>query len=93
VTNDDYQKKFNDIIDEMKKISFSRHIDYGGDSIFKYGMKMRFADIWRKYARLENLIWYQNKISDERESVRDTLIDLANYAVIALIVYDEEKEF
>ena len=31
-------------------------------------------------------------ISQTDESIRDTLIDLANYAIICAILYDETKE-
>jgi len=88
MTNEEYQEKFSAILEEMKKISFSKHSDYGGDSVFKYGMKMRFADIWRKFARLENFIWYENAPKGN-ETIRETLLDSAIYNIIALIVYDE----
>ena len=89
--NEEYQKKFNDILEEMKKISFPKHSDYGDDTVFRYGMKMRFADIWRKFARLESLIWNENVSKNKEETIRDTLLDLAVYSIIALIVYDKEN--
>ena len=92
MTNEEYQKKFNSILEEMKAISFPKHSDYGNDSVFRYGMKMRFADIWRKFARLDSLIWQENCPEDKKETIRDTLLDLANYSAIALIVYDEEND-
>ena len=34
----------------------------------------------------------KEKLKVKDESIKDTLIDLANYAIIALILYEEEKE-
>ena len=41
---------------------------------------------FKSFAKKEKL-----KVKDE--SIKDTLIDMANYALIALIVYEEEQEY
>lgn len=89
-TTDSYIGKFANILEEMQELTNKKHSDYGDKTYNKYGLKMRFADIWRKFARLESLIWEGNPAKVSDESIRDTLIDLAVYSVMAIIVFDEE---
>jgi hypothetical protein len=86
-----YIEKFKSVLDEMYKLSADKTSDYGDTTYHKYGMKMRFCDIWRKFSRLENLLWFDNKRKVSDESIRDTLMDLACYSVMAIVVFDEEQ--
>jgi len=88
--HDNYLSKFNRVLEEALAITTKKHNDYGNSTWNKYGLKMRFADIWRKFARLESLVWNNNKAMVKDESVRDTLLDLLVYSVMAIMVYDEE---
>jgi hypothetical protein len=86
----DLKFNFYDISDELLTIMLNKNEDYGPDNILKSpggainGLNVRLFD---KVARLNNLI-SNNKIPNN-ESVRDTLIDIANYAIIGLLVVDD----
>jgi hypothetical protein len=90
--NREYKQKFEAIQKEMLDLTMSKHSDYGDDSVFEMGMKMRFADIHRKYQRLKALMWYDRVIEVDSETLKDTLLDLANYAVIAIIQMGEDND-
>jgi len=78
-----------DIQDELADILISKHNDYGPKNISDApggalnGIRVRMHD---KVARLNNLI--DNNKEPKHESIRDTLVDIANYATIALMVID-----
>jgi len=91
MNNEEYKNKFIEIQKEMLEKTLSKHSDYGGDTVFTLGMKMRFADIYRKYCRIKSIVWDEKEIKVSDETVRDTLIDLANYSVIAIMQLDLGK--
>jgi len=76
-----------DIADELLDILYSKHKDYGPLNIAlapggpMNGLRVRMYD---KLARLNNLI--DTGDTPKHESIEDTLIDLANYAIIGLMV-------
>jgi hypothetical protein len=78
-----------DIQDELADTLLSKHEDYGPKNITDApggalnGIRVRMHD---KTARLNNLI--DNNKEPKHESIRDTLVDIANYATIALMVID-----
>lgn len=78
-----------DIQDELAEVLISKHEDYGKDNIADApggainGIRVRMHD---KLSRLNNLL--DNNKSPNHESIRDTLVDLANYATIAIMVVD-----
>jgi hypothetical protein len=75
------------IADELLTILFKKHQDYGPLNIAHApggpmnGLRVRMYD---KLARLNHLVDSGN--TPNYESVEDTLIDLANYAIIGLLV-------
>lgn len=76
-----------DLID----ILVSKHNDYGPGNIAKApggplnGLAVRLHD---KVERLSNLV--TNSKTPNHESLEDTFIDIANYAIIALLVLDNK---
>jgi hypothetical protein len=68
-----------------------KHHDYGPKNISTApggplnGLRVRMHD---KLARINNLI--DNDLDPENESLRDSFVDLANYAMIGLLVMDGE---
>ena len=74
--------------DELITILLKKHHDYGPYNIAHApggamnGLLVRMHD---KMARLENLT-YNNDANPNYESIEDTLMDLANYAIIGLMV-------
>ena len=87
--------KFYELLKEMKETHDRKNHDYAGDDPLSnlrtfgfYGVVVRISD---KFHRLKNFA-KQDKLKVKDESIRDTLIDMANYALLAIILYDEEKQ-
>jgi len=53
------------------------------------GIMVRLGD---KYSRACNLVRNQGKRTVKDETLEDTLLDLANYALLALLAYRRKKE-
>lgn len=74
---------------ENVDLLLSKHQDYGAKNISQApggalnGLRVR---MWDKIARINNLI--DNGADPQHESLRDSFADLANYALIALLVID-----
>ena len=74
-------------LDELRSIMMTKHADYGPLNIAlapggpMNGLRVRMYD---KLARLNNLA--DKAATPNFESIEDTLIDLANYAIIGLLV-------
>jgi hypothetical protein len=98
-TDDD--DKFLRLLYTMRALHDAKSADYGdgtdaysnfrrsarlGISPFT-GCLVRLSD---KFERVIQLSKHKAQVKDE--SIVDTLIDLANYALIAIILYDEEKQ-
>ena len=48
--------------------------------------------LWYKIKRLRTLVEYQNKgLEPNFESVQDTLKDIMGYAIIGLLILDDDK--
>lgn len=81
------QQKFQ----HAKSVLLSKHRDYGPTNISLSpggplnGLRVRMHD---KMARINHLI--DTGATPEHESLRDSFLDLANYAIIALLVIDKE---
>ena len=79
---------FEDILNEIRVIMVRKDQDYGPLNIAlapggaMNGLLVRMHD---KMARLENL-YYKSNNTPNYESLEDTFIDLANYAIIGLLV-------
>lgn len=79
---------FESILSEIRVIMVRKHQDYGPLNIAMApggamnGLLVRIHD---KMARLENL-YYKQSDTPNYESIEDTFIDLANYAIIGLLV-------
>lgn len=75
------------IADELAELLLSKHKDYGPTNISRApggalnGLRVRIHD---KIARINNLI--DSGKNPEHESLEDSFKDLANYAIIALMV-------
>lgn len=76
---------------EAQDILLSKHADYGPLNIANApggalnGLRVRMHD---KTARINHLIDNAKYKNPEHESLRDSFLDLANYAMIALLVID-----
>jgi len=89
--NSDFIKAVHSKYDEAEKLLLKKHKDYGPKNISASpggainGLRVRIHD---KLARINNL--YDSNATPQNESLRDSFIDMANYAIIALLVLDDE---
>lgn len=96
-----YEQKYMDVINKLKETFLKKNHDYGSSVKKNYdkfeaygkneGLKYVFGRIAEKHDRLENLIYgaHTNQVADE--SVEDTLLDMANYAILAAVSIQEHK--
>lgn len=83
----DFEDDVRIVYDELMSVLIKKHKDYGPKNIADApggalnGLRVRIHD---KIARINNLI--DNNKSPEYESLEDSFKDLANYAIIALLV-------
>jgi hypothetical protein len=74
-------------VQELADLLISKHHDYGPKNISQSpggplnGLRVR---MWDKFARINNLI--DNEVDPEHESLEDSFKDMANYAIIGLLV-------
>ena len=79
---------FKSILKQMGDVFEKKRHDYGNsteDTIRRYGMVSMLVRMRDKLNRLDNLLVEKLRPSVQDESVDDTLLDLANYAVITLL--------
>lgn len=83
----EYIDFFDEIVEEMKDIHAKKNADYGNNfhkRYEKWGFLTALLRLSDKMERLEN-IYENDDIQVKDESVYDTLIDLANYAVMTAV--------
>lgn len=100
MNQNDYLKTFGKILNEILRTTERKNSDYAksNDAFANFrtsakisgvgverGILVRMAD---KFARIENLLFNEAKVKEE--SIEDTLIDLAVYAII-LTIYRRSK--
>ena len=85
--------KFKEITDEMNALYERKNHDYGNsfsETYRKLGVISATTRMLDKMNRVVSLVTKeQQKVNDE--SLRDTLMDLANYAVMTIMELDGEK--
>lgn len=89
--NNDFEDVVTETFAEAMAVLLKKHADYGPKNIALSpggplnGLRVR---MWDKMARINNLV--DNGATPENESLKDSFLDLANYAIIAMIVLDGE---
>jgi hypothetical protein len=87
LTIEDFKDDASHIYNELFEILAKKQVDYGPLNIWNApggatnGLMVRMSD---KLERLKNLIY--NSIEPNNEALEDSFIDIANYAIIALMV-------
>ena len=86
--------KFKDITEEMNALYERKNHDYGNsfsETFRKLGIISAATRMLDKMNRIVSLVTKdQQEVNDE--SLRDTLIDIANYAVMTIMEIDKKKE-
>lgn len=96
-TRDDYLMRFSELTNQMLETTRKKNNDYGGHTDpFKnfrrhgaFGVLVRMDD---KYSRLHTVIAEQRQLQVADETILDTLIDIANYAIILRIMLEQKVE-
>ena len=79
------------VSEEAVKLLLRKHADYGPNNIGRApggplnGLAVRLHD---KIARLAHLIDHMGQAEPKNESLRDTMLDIANYGIIGVLVLD-----
>ena len=87
LTIEDFKDDAAPLYNELFEILVKKQVDYGPLNIWNApggatnGLMVRMSD---KLERLKNLIY--NSIEPNNEALEDSFIDIANYAVIAMMV-------
>lgn len=78
-------KRFLEIEAKMASLYKAKNADYGDSfhrSVERYGLIAGLVRIDDKVERLRTLVWEPSKVKVRSESIMDTLLDLASYAVM-----------
>lgn len=81
------------ILVELNRLYARKNHDYGDSfhlTFEKWGLPMAAIRLEDKLQRFETLIRAESRVQDE--SIRDTLIDLANYAIMTVMELDRQEE-
>ena len=87
VINPEFVIAVSETFDELKQLLIKKHLDYGPKNISESpggpinGLRVRMHD---KLARINNLT--DSGLTPEFESLEDSFKDMANYAIIGLLV-------
>lgn len=89
------EEMFKSIVDEMYDIYIAKNSDYGSsvsDTYKDFGLVSFLVRMQDKINRLKTLNNKESLVKDEK--IEDTLLDLANYSILALIELrlDNRKE-
>ena len=85
----DYSSQFENLQKKTLEIFLKKNKDYG-NAFEKYGTVGVLIRINDKISRLVNISKNQITLVED-ESLRDTLLDLSNYSLLAAILNDEKK--
>ena len=82
-----FEQSCRDTALRIAEIVISKQHDYGHDNILAFREQGFVVRLWDKISRLKNLIW--GKGTPKNESIEDTFIDIAGYAIIGLMLANE----
>ncbi|MDB6352707.1 DUF1599 domain-containing protein [Trichococcus sp. K1Tr] len=82
-----------EICERLNHLYAAKNKDYGdsfGDSFQEYGLTMPAIRLDDKLHRFKQLIKQEAEVKDE--SITDTLMDLANYAIMTIIELENKAQ-
>lgn len=82
-----FEQAFDKVVADLRKLMISKQRDYGHENITSFGELGVLVRANDKMARLRNLLWGSKE--PKNEGVEDTWRDLANYAIIALMLREK----
>ena len=81
--NDLYIDVHKKLLDDMHDLYIKKNADYGNS----------VHDTYEKYGLVSFLVRMEDKLNRVRNLNKDTLMDLANYAILAIMELKREKSF
>jgi len=96
-TQEQRTNKHKDICERIIQTYFDKHFDYGPSfekSFHKFGLIAPFVRIEDKLSRLESLMNIGEENKRVNESIKDTVLDAANYLIMLAVELEllEEKD-
>lgn len=85
-------EKHKKVCSELNELYGRKNRDYGDsfhESWEDYGLVVAAIRIGDKYSRLKSLLTKEASVA---ESIRDTLLDMANYAIMSIMEIDGQGE-
>ena len=83
-TEDSFEQACRDVATTIVTTVISKQHDYGHDNILAFREQGIVVRLWDKVSRLKNLIG--SKGLPQNESIEDTFMDIAGYAIIGLML-------
>lgn len=89
--------RFEEVIEELKEIHRKKSSDYGDTEFANirssqdFGVRSWIGAMVRLNDKVKRIQQYITKGNLNYESVRDSLIDISVYAIIATVLFDEEE--
>lgn len=85
---------FIDVTNEMNALYERKNHDYGNSFSYTFEILGTISAVTRMYDKMNRIVSLvttnEQKVNDE--SLRDTLIDIANYAVMTIMELDRRKD-
>ncbi len=88
-------EKHKELLDNLHNLYIAKNHDYGDsvhDTYKKYGLTSFLVRMEDKLNRVRTLNKNINDIQVPTEKIEDTLLDLANYAILAVLELKEEEK-
>lgn len=84
-----YSREFKEKLAEVYDLARGKKTEAYGETWKRTGLRGIYIKLMIKEGRLKEMVWRQRKLEQQDESVRDTLQDIAAYAIYGIICYDE----
>lgn len=89
----DNESYFSDVLKEMQELYDKKNHDYGNsfsETIQEFGFTPAVARINDKLKRVKQMV--KGEPMQVKESMRDNLIDIANYCILTVIELDNQQD-
>ena len=83
------EEKFLEKTQKMYEIFSKKNKDYG-DHFVNYSTEGAYMDLLRKWRRIET-VFKNGETNVDDETLKDTLIDLANYCILTSILIEKKE--
>jgi len=84
------EENFKEMSNKCDALCIKKNKDYGDSNIIDLGPKGLFPRIYDKVQRLKTLLWDEKQRGVIEETVKDTAMDLRNYAQILVLLLEHK---